>query len=135
MSRLFIGIAGLALAASSQAALAKQPVDREIDVDERAAALAGYEEVRSIPMLTRPYSFHVIDNDTLIIWRSPFDPYLVELRRPSPGLKFARGIGVTSSGSRIHARFDDVQVEGLRYPIDRIYKLDRAEARRLSETT
>lgn len=135
MSRLLIGIAGLALAASSQAALAKQPVDREIDVDERAAALGGYEEVRSIPMLTRPHSFNVLDNDTLIIWRTPFDPYLVELRRPSPGLKFARAIGVTSWGSQIHARFDDVQVEGLRYPIDRIYKLDRAEARRLSKTT
>lgn len=132
MNRLLTGIVAAALAGGSAAALATAPVDREIAADGRAAG-AAYEEVDSIPALTRPYSFRVIDRDTLIVWRTRRDPYLVELRYPSPDLPFAWRIGVSSWGGRIHARFDDVHVDGLRYPIDRIYRLDREEARRLAD--
>lgn len=134
MNRLFTTIASIALAGTSAAALAKQPVDREVDVDEGAPAPAGYEEVDGITLLTRPYSFRAIDDDSLIIWRTRNDPYLVELRYPSRDLKWAWGIGFSSWGSRL-TRFDDVHVQGLRYPIDKIYKLDRETAEELGNTS
>lgn len=139
MNRLLSGALTLALAGASPALLAAPPADAEVDVNAAAEAdapAAGtYEEVDSITLLRRPYSFDVLDDDTLILWRTRGEPYLIELRWPSPDLKFARGIGVTSFGSRVHARGDAVQVRGLRYPIDKIYELDRDEAERLAEAS
>lgn len=132
MNRLHTTLLGITLAGlGCSAALAGEPASREIAVDPQAPAAGAYEEVDSITVLTHPYRFEVLDDDSLILWRTPFDPYLVELRVPSPDLRFAWGIGVSSWAGRIHARFDDVHVGGLRYPIDKIYKLDRDEAERL----
>ena len=38
-------------------------------------------------------------------------------------------IVVTSFGSRIHARFDSVEIRGFSYPIREIYKLSRDDAK------
>ncbi len=94
-----------------------------------------FEQVDSIPMLTRPHSWQVIDDDTVIVWATPFDPYLVELAFKSHDLKFAQVIGITQFGSRVYARFDAVKVGGFRYPIDSIYKMTREEARNLVRGT
>jgi hypothetical protein len=91
----------------------------------------AFEQVDSIPMLTRPHSWQVIDDDTVIVWATAFDPYLVELAFKSHDLKFAQVIGITQFGSRVYARFDAVKVGGFRYPIDSIYKMTREEARNL----
>jgi hypothetical protein len=90
-----------------------------------------FEQVDSIPMMTRPHSWQVIDEDTVVLWATPFDPYLVELAFKSQDLKFAHVIGVTQFGSRVYAKFDAVKVGGFRYPIDSIYKMTRGEARDL----
>ncbi|HLF12809.1 MAG TPA: DUF6491 family protein, partial [Gammaproteobacteria bacterium] len=82
-------------------------------------------------MLARPYSWSAVDEDTVIVWATPFRPYLVELAFPSHDLRFADVIGLTSVGSRVYAKFDSVKVRGFRYPIDSIYKLTREEARNL----
>ena len=82
-------------------------------------------------MLTRPHSWQVIDEDTVVVWATPFDPYLVELAFKSHDLKFAHVIGITQVGSRVYAKFDAVKVGGFRYPIDSIYKMTREEARNL----
>jgi hypothetical protein len=95
----------------------------------------AFEQVDSIPMLTRPHSWQVIDDDTVIVWATAFDPYLVELAFKSPDLKFAQVIGLTQFGSRVYARFDAVKVGGFRYPIDSIYKMTREEARSLARGT
>jgi hypothetical protein len=99
------------------------------------AAQPAFEQVDSIPMLTRPHSWQVIDDDTVIVWATAFDPYLVELAFKSHDLKFAQAIGITQFGSRIYARFDAVKVGGFRYPIDSIYKMTREEARNLVRGT
>ena len=99
------------------------------------SAQPAFEEVDSIPMLTRPHSWQVIDDDTVIVWATPFDPYLVELAFKSHDLKFAQVIGITQFGSRVYARFDAVKVGGFRYPIDSIYKMTREEARNLVRGT
>ena len=94
-------------------------------------ARLGFEQVDSIPMLTRPHSWNVVDDETVVVWATPFDPYLVKLRFKSNDLKFAQVIGLTQFGSRVYARFDAVTVRGFRYPIDSIYKMTREEARDL----
>jgi hypothetical protein len=96
-----------------------------------APAVPAFEQVDSILMMTRPHSWQVIDDDTVIVWATPFDPYLVELAFKSYDLRFAEVIGITQVGSRVYAKFDAVQVRGFRYPIDSIYKMTREEARNL----
>jgi hypothetical protein len=100
-----------------------------------STAELGYEEVESIPVLTRPYSWQALDDDTVIVWATRRDPYLVELAFESHDLKFSQIIGITQFGNRIYAKFDAVTVGGFRYPIDSIYKMTREEARNLARGT
>ena len=96
-----------------------------------AAQTAPYESVDSFTLLTRPHSWQVVDEDTVIVWTTPWQPYLVELAYPSHDLPFVQTIGITSFGSRVYARFDAVRIAGFRYPINSIYKMTRDEARQL----
>jgi hypothetical protein len=124
MKRVLFGtLLALGLASSGQAATETK------DVDE----LPAFEAVRSIWTYGGFHDFDVIDNDTLILWTNPFKPYLVELRIPSHDLRFAHVIAVDSTNNRTYSRFDSVRVAGFRYPIERIYKLSREEARQLKE--
>lgn len=93
----------------------------------------AYEQVDKIPLLTRPYSWDVIDDQTVIIWATPYQPYLVKLayKVPAHELKFAHVIGVTSYGSQVTARVDSLRVDGLRYQIASIHKLTKEEAQNL----
>jgi hypothetical protein len=113
--------AGTGLAASDAAAV--------------SSAELGYEEVESIPVMTRPYSWQALDDDTVIVWATPRSPYLVELAFESHDLRFSHVIGITQFGNRIYAKFDAVTVRGFRYPIDSIYKVTREEARNLARGT
>ena len=139
MNRLWIGILGLTLAAAGPA-LAQQPVDAEEELDSREAAGNDgqeaerddvYERVRSITLLNPAHDFDVVDTDSVIIWRNRNEPYLLELSIEAPDLRHARDIGVTSFGSRI-TDADAVEVRGVRYPIEGIYKLEPEEANRLT---
>lgn len=101
------------------------------DKEARAEAPA-FEQVDSITMFRGPHSWQVVDDRTVILWATPFEPYLVELAFRSPDLRFAEAIGVTQFGSRVYAKFDAVKVGGFRYPIASIYKVSREEARNLA---
>jgi hypothetical protein len=92
----------------------------------------AYEPVDSFVIFTRPYSWHPVDDHTVIIWTTAFSPYLVELAFPSNDMQFVQAIGVTSYGSRVYAKFDAVKIRGFRYPIKSIYKLSREEAKNLT---
>ena len=72
-----------------------------------------------------------ISRDSLIVWATAFRPYLIELSRPSFGLRFEQTIGVTSTGGSVYAKFDSVIVDGIRYPIRAIYELDPKTARHM----
>jgi hypothetical protein len=135
-SKLKLAVLGVAaaltlLSATSFAAGARRPVGaNSAEADALAASL---ERVDSIVVFSRgPHSWQAIDDDTVIIWATAFDPYLVELAFRSPDLRFAHAIGVTQMGSRVYAKFDAVKVRGFRYPIDSIYKMSREEARSLA---
>jgi hypothetical protein len=101
----------------------------ESTAQEQAPA---FEEVDSFSVLSQLHSWQAVDDDTVIVWATAFQPYLVELAYPSHDLKFAEAIGVTSVGSRVYAGFDSLRVAGFRYPIDSIYKMTREEARSLA---
>jgi hypothetical protein len=123
--------AALALAAGLTAGSAASFATTETEID---ASKPTYERVDSILMMTRPYSWTAIDDDTVIVWATPFDPYLVQLKFKSHDLRWAQVIGLTQVGSRVYAKFDAVKVGGFRYPIDSIYKMTRAEARDLARS-
>jgi len=122
-------VAGLTLAAGTGFAASAR------NAPAASQAAANFERVDSIPMLTRPHSWQVVDDRTVIVWATAFDPYLVELAFKSPDLKFAQVIGLTQAGSRVYAKFDAVKVGGFRYYIDSIYKMTREEARNLVRRT
>lgn len=133
MNRLITAILGIALAGAAGAAATNSGVDGETEARQDALTFADFEQVDEMAALTSPHSFRAIDDDSVLVWRTRSDPYLIELRRRSPDLKFARSIGVTSTAGRTLARFDDVRIDGLRYPIESIYKLTREQAERLGD--
>jgi hypothetical protein len=134
ITRLFglAAAAGLAAGAFASSPIASaRPTGESNDSVGEVQPGPAYEEVDSFWMHSRPYSWSAIDDDTVIVWATAFDPYLVELAYPSYDLKWVETIGVTSFGNRVYAKFDALQVRGFRYPIDSIYKITREEARNL----
>ena len=91
----------------------------------------GYIQVDRIPALGRIHGWKAVDKDTLIVWATAFQPYLVELMQPSHDLKFVETIGVSEFAGSIHSKFDSVYVRGMKYRIDEIYKLTPEEAEAL----
>jgi hypothetical protein len=123
----------LGSATSSSVASARAASGEGASAEGSAADQApAYEPVDSFVIFTRPYSWQPIDDHTVVLWSTPFTPYLVELAFPSHDMKFVQAIGVTSSGSRVYAKFDALRIRGFRYPINNIYKLSREEAKNLT---
>lgn len=100
----------------------------------RVNELAGYEQVEGFTSFRGLHSWTALDDETLILWATAHEPYLVALKYPSHDLKWAHAIAVTQFGSRVHAKFDSVLIRGFRYPIGEIYKLSRDEAKQLSRS-
>ena len=112
-----IGVVGAAAKNEAPLATAHAPLGQPVD---------------SFPILSRLHDWQVIDNKTVIVWATPWQPYLVQLKYPSHDLPFVQVIGITSFGDRVYARFDSLRVAGFRYPIDNIYKMTKQEARELA---
>jgi len=132
---LTVGAAGVSSVASARAAATEGAAAGGNTADQAQA----YEPVDSFVIFTftrprgwSPYDWSPIDDHTVVIWTNPFTPYLVELAYPSNDMRFVHAIGVTSSGSRVYAKFDAVLIRGFRYPIKNIYKLSRDEAKNLT---
>lgn len=87
------------------------------------------EAVDEFHFFGRLDSWRAVDRNTLIVWTTPFKPYLIELQRPATGLRFAEVIGLTSTAGTVYARLDNVRVDGFRYPIRSIYRLTKEQAR------
>lgn len=90
---------------------------------------ASFEQVDSFRHFGRLDSWQVVDRDTLIVWTTPSRPYLIELMRGSPDLRFSQVIGITSTTGAVYTKLDSILVRGLAYPIKAIYKMSREEAR------
>lgn len=76
----------------------------------------------------RPHSWKAVSRNEVVLWASPSKAYLVTVRTPFHGLRFARTIGVTSFAGRI-STFDSILVDGWRLPIASIIKIDREAAK------
>ena len=92
----------------------------------------AYEQVDSFVMFGHPYSWSPVDDQTVVLCPTAFEAYLVKIAYPSHDMRYVQHIGVTSSTSRVYAKFDALQIRGFRYPIESIYKLTREEARNLT---
>jgi len=76
-------------------------------------------------------SWRAVGRDAIILWTTPFQPYLLKLDRPVFDLPFVEHVGVTSTGHELYARFDSVIVRGLPYRIASIHAISREAARTL----
>ena len=119
--------AAVALALGMGAIAAAESASNQANSESQTPA---YERVERFPVLTHLSGWRVVDDESVIVWSTAFQPYLVELERPVPAnaLKFAKVIGVTSYGSQVSAGVDWLLVDGIRYQIDSIYKLTREQA-------
>ena len=122
---LTLGVVGTSGTASARAA------DKEAN-NSASDQTPAYEQVDSFVMFGHPYSWSPIDDRTVVLWATAFEPYLVRIAYPSHDMHYVQHIGVTSSTSRVYAKFDALQIRGFRYPIESIYKLTREEARNLT---
>lgn len=77
------------------------------------------------------HSWKAVSRQSLILWTSPSRPYLLQLSGPVIGLRFAEHVGIRSTGSSLHARFDSVIVDGFPYPIASITPLTKGQAKAL----
>lgn len=114
-------------------AVALSPASWAATESTDASQMPAYEQVSDFHFYGRLDSWRPVDRDTLILWATPFRPYLVELSRGSPDLRYAEVIGVTSTVGKVNAKFDSVLVAGTDYPIKAIYKLSRDQARNMRE--
>lgn len=99
----------------------------------RGADHADFEQVQRIRILGHMDGWRSLDDRSIIVWATPFDPYLIELSRRSPDLRYTNTVGITSSAGTVYDKFDSVIVDGIRYPIKAIYKLDRESARTMKK--
>ncbi len=119
-------LAGLAFASSTSAAHTPEPVVVQPSVQ--------LEAVDKFHFFGRLDGWRAVDRNTLIVWTTPFKPYLIKLRRPASALRFAEYIGVTSTAGTVRARLDNVRVDGFRYPIKSIHPLTKQQARHWGRT-
>lgn len=90
------------------------------------------EPVRSVWLATIN-DYQVLNSSALILWSSPGRGYLVQLQRPTHSpLAFSWRLKLTSTGDSIYPRFDAAIVDGIRYPIAAIYRIDREQAKALA---
>ena len=93
----------------------------------------GREQISDFHYYGHLDGWRPVDDHTLILWTTPFRPYLIELSRRSPDLRFAEVIGVTSTVGRVDAKLDSVLIRGSDYPIKAIYKLSREESKNMRQ--
>ena len=95
--------------------------------------LVDLEPVRNVWLPTID-DYQVVNRSTLILWSSPNRGYLLQLRRPIyRAIDFDAGLRLTSTGHLVYPRFDAAVVDGIRYPIEAIYKINREQAKVLRE--
>lgn len=122
-------IAALLLAGVTLAS-AEAPEDRARDIELPLAP----EPIESFHFFGQLDSWRAVDRDTLIVWTTPFRPYLIELGRPSHRLRFAHVIGISSTVGRVHSQLDEIYVDGWPYRIQAIHRLTPQQARHWNRT-
>ncbi len=102
-SLLLAAAAGAALSACASTGL------RDAEKLELYRAHAG-EPVDSFRLLGRLNGWTPLGDEALAVWTRPGEAFLLELFGPCQDLEFTPAIGLTSTLSRVQARFDKVLV-------------------------
>ncbi|MFO7339318.1 MAG: DUF6491 family protein [Lysobacteraceae bacterium] len=66
------------------------------------------EEVRSFTLFGRPSGWTPLGEEALVVWTRPREAWLLELAGRCQDLDHAPGMTLTSTGSQVQARFDEV---------------------------
>lgn len=98
------------------------PKQRDADNLARYQAYAG-EPVDSFH-LRRLQNWVSLGREHFAVYTSLNEAWLIEVWQPCNGLDFAQAISLTSTGSRVYARFDSVQFEQQSCRIQQIRKVD-----------
>lgn len=98
------------------------PKQRDADNLARYQAFAG-EPVDSFHLRTLQ-NWVSLGREHFAVYTSVNDAWLIEVWAPCTGLDYARAISLTSTGSRVHARFDSVRFEQQTCRIEQIRKVD-----------
>jgi len=93
----FGAVVGLALGLGFGVAGVSAATAKNTATQAAAQAPPG-QPVDSFPILSRLHDWQVIDDKTVIVWATPWQPYLVQLKYPSHDLPFVQAIGITSLG-------------------------------------
>ena len=76
-------------------------------------------------------SWRAIDDQRIVLYTSPFRPYLLTLNRKANGLRHDQRVAFQFDNNHIYANFDRIVVDGFPYTIAKIEKLDKATAKAL----
>jgi hypothetical protein len=97
------------LGAASCASGPRRVSDQELH--DRYRQYAG-EPVRSFTYLGRYDNWQPLGNDSVVVWTTFYNAYLLKLRQPCNGLQFTQRIGLTSTNQTVSAGFDFVKFKG-----------------------
>lgn len=90
--------------------------------------LARYQEFAGEPVdsfhLRRLQNWVSLGREHFAVYTSVSEAWLIEVWEPCTGLDYARAIALTSTGSRVYARFDSVRFEQQTCRIQQIRKVD-----------
>jgi hypothetical protein len=97
--------------------------ESDVQVRDRYNAYAG-EPIEQFTWLGSFDSWEPISRNELVVKTGVSDAYLLKVGPPCDNLQFTTRIGLTSTGSAVHSRFDYVTARGWRCPIEEIRKVD-----------
>ena len=90
---------------------------------DRFNAYAG-DPIEEFTWLGRFDSWQPLGRYELAVFTGPSDAYLIKVSPPCDDLQFVNRIGLTSTGSTVHTRFDAVRTGNWRCPIEEIRRVD-----------
>ena len=121
----------LLMLASGCASSLPTPAERD------SRRLSEYEQYAGPPIdefhFWRMDRWESLGREAIVVWTQPSEAYLIRVTPPCPGLGFAHGVGVSSTGRRVNRHFDYVTFEQQRCRSAQIRPIDvkalRAERR------
>ena len=128
MSRAALGLPSMRHAVLSIALLCAACAS---DAPKRdAALLAEYQKVAGNPVDDFFFwdlrnGWQVLGPEHLVVWTTPWDAYLLRVRKPCLDLQFAQTIAVTSTANTVHRGLDSIRVrDTVPCPIEEIRPVD-----------
>lgn len=102
--------------------------------EREAQSLATYLEYAQPPVeqfrFWRLQSWELVDDDKVVVWPNRSEAYLLTVDQPCDALRWARAIGVSSTGHTVQRRMDTVNAGTQKCHIIKIQPIDYRSMRR-----